>query len=62
LTIVFIPAAARASILSALSAPAAVKPGASSIKGGKDGIGRLRNAKRAAELQPLADPSPKILS
>src|SRR5580700_11124355 len=56
LTIVFTPDAASASISSRLSAPAAVRPGARSIRGG---MRRLRKAKRAAELQPVAVPSPE---
>src|ERR1700761_3305159 len=54
LTMVFTPDAASASMLSALKAPAAVKPGESGIRGGIVGIDRLRKAKRAAKLQPGA--------
>src|SRR5665213_3810427 len=58
--IVFTPDAANAAMLSALSAPAAVNPGARFIKGGSDGMRRLPRtikAKRSAELQPVAVPS-----
>src|SRR6202041_4075857 len=56
LTIVFTPEAASASISTRVKAPAAARPGASSINGV---MGSLRKAKRAAELQPVADPSPE---
>src|SRR5215469_1678215 len=57
LMIVFMPEAASASILSALSPPAAARPGASCMRGGIVGIGQLRKAKRAATLQPVSDRS-----
>src|SRR5579884_396084 len=61
LMITLIPAAASASMWSRDSAPAALTPGASSISGCKDGIGGScsAQAKRAADSQPVAVPSPE---
>src|SRR5262249_21501685 len=57
LIIGFVPEAGRGPLFSVLSAPAAVRPGASCMRGGIVGIGRLRKAKRAAMLQPVFDRS-----